>query len=42
MGGDHMKRNQAFIANTTKSEDTPQKIAEFCGVIWNSWSEMES
>ena len=33
MGGDPMKRNQAFIANTTKSEDTPQKIVEPCGVI---------
>ena len=33
---------KAFIVNTSKSEDTPRKIAEFCGIIWNNWSEMES
>ena len=42
MGGDPIKRNKAFIVNTTRSDDTPQKIAELCGIIWNSKSEMES
>ena len=42
MGGDPIKRNKAFIVNTTRSEDTPQKIAELCGIIWNSKLEMES
>ena len=34
MGGDPMKRiTNAFIANTTKIKDTPQKIVELYGVI---------
>ena len=33
---------KTFIANTTKTRDTPQKIVEICGTIWTSWSEKES
>ena len=36
MEEDPMKHNKAFIVNTTRSEDTPQKIAELYGIIWNS------
>ena len=36
IGGDPIKRNQSLLVNTTKSEDTPQKIAKLCGIIWNS------
>ena len=30
---------KAFIANTTRNEDTPQKIVKLWEVIWSSWSE---
>ena len=41
MGGDPMRHNKAFTANTTKTEGTPQRIVELFGVIWVSWSKKE-
>ena len=33
---------RAFTANTIRTRDTLQRIAEICGTIWTSWSKKES